>query len=210
MSEGKEGIGLADITEVPPPGKRKGPMRELLETVALALLIALVVRTFVVEVYRVEGSSMLITLHDGERLLVNKFSYRFSARKPAPGDIIVFQSPRQPDRDYVKRVVAVAGDKVEMREGKVYVNGKPFVEAPGVRLSEEDMEGVRVVPADNVWVLGDNRGNSDDSRSFGFVPLQSIRGMAFVRIWPVNRVCRFVNPVETANGANDRGVFVCP
>jgi signal peptidase I len=200
---------MADITEVPPPGKRKTPMRELLETVILAILIAVVVRTFVVEVYRVQGTSMETTLHNDERVLVNKFLFKL-VRQPEPGDVIVFQYPRQPDRDFIKRVVAVAGDRVEMREGKVYVNGQPFPEAPGVRLSDEDLEGVKVVPADNVWVLGDNRSNSEDSRYFGPVPLENIRGLAFVRIWPLQRICGFVNPVDLAVGGKELGGFACP
>lgn len=116
---------MAKITEVPPPGKRKSPTRELLETIVVALVIALLVRTFLVEVYRVEGSSMSNTLYTGERLLVNKFVYKY-VRPAKPGDIIVFQYPRDPGRDFIKRVVAVAGDKVAIRAGKVYVNGRLF------------------------------------------------------------------------------------
>ncbi|MFN3135832.1 MAG: signal peptidase I, partial [Candidatus Kryptonium sp.] len=102
-----------------------------METLLLALLIALAVRTFVVEVYKVEGNSMEATLHNGERVLVNKFLFNI-IRAPMPGEIIVFRYPRQPDRNFIKRVVAVAGDKVELRAGKVYVNGRLFPEAPTV------------------------------------------------------------------------------
>lgn len=200
---------MAEITEVPPPGKRKSPLRELLETVALALIIALVIRNFVVEVYRVQGTSMENTLHTEERVLVNKFLYKYTARKPQPGDIIVFRYPREPDRDFIKRVVAIPGDRVEMREGKVYVNGTLFPEAPSVRLSEEDSDRVWTVPAESYWVLGDNRNNSEDSRYFGEVPMDNIRGLAFFRIWPLQRMCRFVNSVELA-GSADRGEFTCP
>lgn len=188
---------MAEITEVPPPGKRKSPLRELLETIVLALLVALVIRTFVVEVYRVDGSSMENTLHTEERVLVNKFLFRWQIRKPQHGDIIVFQYPRQPDRDFIKRVVAVAGDTVEMREGKVYVNGKPFPEVPTVRMTDQEFPP-RVVPDDSVWVLGDNRNNSEDSRYFGQVPRRNIRGLAFARIWPLSRISGFANPVAGA------------
>lgn len=197
---------MAQITEVPPPGKRKSPLRELLETVALALVIALVIRTFVVEVYRVQGSSMEQTLFSGERVLVNKFVYDW-VRAPKPGEVIVFRYPRQPDRDFIKRVVAVAGDKVEIKAGKVYVNGQLFPEAPSAMLSDED-RAEKVVPPDSVWVLGDNRNNSEDSRWFGEVPLANIRGEAFFRIWPMGRMCHFVNSVEAASGKN-RGVMSC-
>lgn len=198
---------MAEITEVPPPGKRKGPLRELLETVVLALLIALAIRTFVVEVYRVHGSSMEATLFTGERVLVNKFILAYG-REPKQGDIIVFQYPRQPDRDFIKRVAAVAGDKVLIRQGKVYVNGVLFPEAPTVLRADEDMEEI-VVPPDSVWVLGDNRNNSEDSRMFGQVPLRNIRGLAFLRIWPLGRICRFENPVEVAAGQETGGFLTC-
>ncbi|HWH68581.1 MAG TPA: signal peptidase I, partial [Candidatus Sulfotelmatobacter sp.] len=108
-----------------------------------------------------------------------------------------------------KRVVAVAGDRVTIKEGNVYVNGNPFPEAPGVRLSEEDSPTEITVQPDTVWVLGDNRNNSEDSRWFGPVHLDYIRGMAFFRIWPLNRMCRFVNSVE-ATPSSYQGVFVCP
>lgn len=185
---------MAEITEVPPPGKRKSPMRELLETIIMALLVALVIRTFVVEVYRVDGSSMENTLHTEERVLVNKFLYRLF-RDPQPGDVIVFQYPRQPDRDFIKRVVAVGGDTVEMRAGEVYVNGKLFPEVSTVRMTNQDLTP-RTVPAESVWVLGDNRNNSEDSRYFGQVPLKNIRGLAFARIWPLSRISGLVNPVK--------------
>jgi signal peptidase I len=197
---------LAQITEVPPPGRRKGPVREVLETILFALLIALLIRTFVVEVYRVEGASMEQTLHSGERVLVNKFLYRW-VRKPRPGDIIVFRYPRQPDRDFIKRVVAVEGDTVEIRGGVVYVNGQPFAEAPTALRSDEDSPHPITVPPDSVWVLGDNRNNSEDSRYFGEVPLANIRGMAFFRLWPLSRACHFVNSVDAAGG--ERGWLPC-
>jgi signal peptidase I len=199
---------VAKITEVPPPGKRKGPIRELVETVVVALVIALLVRTFLVEVYRVEGSSMAATLQTGERLLVNKFVYPY-VHLPRPGDIIVFQYPRQPDRDFIKRVVAVQGDKVAIRAGKVYVNGRLFPEAPSA-LVADDERGEQVVPPDSVWVLGDNRNNSEDSRYFGEVPLKNIQGLAFFRMWPLTRVCHFVNSADLAANKGAGGVLPCP
>lgn len=183
-------------------------MREVVETLALALAIALVIRFLFVEVYRVEGTSMETTLHTGERVLVNKFIYRW-IRAPKPGDVIVLQYPKEPDRDFIKRVVAVAGDRVEIRDGKVYVNGVLFKEAPGVLLSDEDSPVEWTVPPDHVFVLGDNRNNSEDSRWFGAVDLNYIRGMAFLRVWPFTRICRFVNPTM-ATADSYRGVFVCP
>lgn len=199
---------MAKITEVPPPGKRKSPTRELLETIVVALVIALLVRTFLVEVYRVEGSSMSNTLYTGERLLVNKFVYKY-VRPAKPGDIIVFQYPRDPGRDFIKRVVAVAGDKVAIRAGKVYVNGRLFPEAPSALVADEE-RGEQVVPPDSVWVLGDNRNNSEDSRYFGEVPLNNIQGLAFFRVWPLQRACHFINSADLAANKGSGGVVPCP
>lgn len=176
---------MAEITEVPASRKRKSPLRELGETLILALLVALVIRGFVVEVYRVDGSSMEHTLRTREQVLVNKFIYRF--RSPQPGDVIVFKYPKQPDRDFIKRVVAVAGDTVELRSGLVYVNGQPFPEVETVRMTTQNFAPHAVAP-NSVWVLGDNRNNSEDSRYFGEVPLENIRGLAFARFWPLTRM----------------------
>lgn len=181
------------LPEGPRP-RRKHPLREAVETVVIALLIALVIRTFVVEVFVVEGGSMEPTLHTGERLLVNKFIFNpWFGRKPQPGDIIVFRYPRQKDRDFIKRVVAVAGDRVEIRHGVVYVNGKPLDE-PYLQYRDTGDWAPREVPPDSVWVLGDNRANSEDSRYFGEVPLENIKGLAFLRFWPPNRWRVFTAP----------------
>lgn len=198
---------MAQITEVPARGKRKGPMRELLETIVVALVIALVVRSWVVEVFRVEGPSMERTLYTGERLLVNKFIYRW-VRSPRQGDVVIFQYPRQPERAFVKRVVATAGDSVAIKAGKVYVNGTLLPEALTTQIVAEDLPEV-LVPPDSVWVLGDNRNNSEDSRFFHEVPLQNIRGLAFARLWPLSRTCYFVNPLDLAAGKGGEGVFAC-
>ncbi|MBY6275452.1 signal peptidase I [Symbiobacterium thermophilum] len=189
---------MADVPDERPAVRRKSPLREVLETLVLALLFALIIRTFVVEVYQVSGSSMTNTLYDQERVLVNKFIYKL-VRDPRPGDIIVFKYPRQPERDFIKRVVAVAGDTVEMRGGVVYVNGEPFNEAPTVRLSAGDF-GPVVVPPDSVFVLGDNRSNSEDSRYFGEVPLSHIRGLAVARIWPLTEISALAPPAAEGGG----------
>lgn len=180
-----------------PPARRKSPVREIVETVVIALVIALFVRTFVVAVFVVEGRSMVATMHDAERLLVNRFIYRF--RAPQPGEIIVFRYPRQPDRDFIKRVVAVAGDKVEIRAGKVYVNDELMPEAPTVQPDLRDVAAA-TVPPNSVWVLGDNRGSSEDSRFFGEVPFTHIKGQAFLRFWPPTELSVFRNPVAAESG----------
>lgn len=175
------------------PNKRKSPFREMAETVLIALVIALLIRTFVVEVFVVEGRSMVATLHGGERLLVNKFIYRM--REPRRGEIIVFRYPRQPDRDFIKRVMALAGDTIEVRQGKVYVNGQLVPEAATAQPDAKDYPA-KTVPPDSVWVMGDNRNSSEDSRFFGEVPLGNIKGLAFLRFWPPTQIASFPNPAQ--------------
>lgn len=187
-------------TDKTEPGKRKSPLRELIETLVLALAVALLIRSFVVEVYRVDGSSMENTLHSEERVLVNKFIYHL--RQPQPGEVIVFRYPRQPEREFIKRVVAVAGDTVELQDGQVLVNGQVYPEASTVRMTTADFAPY-TVPADAVFVLGDNRNNSEDSRIFGKVPLENIRGKAMARIWPLSQISGLVNPVTKAAAGSD-------
>lgn len=160
-------------------------LRETLETVVIAAVIALVIRLFVFEPFYVDGPSMEPTLWDSERLIVSKFIYRFS--QPQRGDIIVFRYPRRPDTDFVKRVIAVAGETVEIRMGRVYVNGQIFEEHFKTKPSLTSYPKVEV-PQGTVFVLGDNRANSEDSRFFGFVPLGNIKGKAVVVYWPLQRV----------------------
>lgn len=170
----------------PPRGtKGKSALREVVETVVIALLIALAIRHYVVEVFVVDGHSMEPTLRDGERLLVNKFIYRF--HPPERGDIVVFRYPYGPGRrDFIKRVIAVAGDRIEARGDVVYVNGQPLDE-PYLRFRHTGTFKARVVPPGTIWVMGDNRDNSEDSRAFGEISLQYVKGKAFLRFWPLDR-----------------------
>jgi len=164
----------------------KGPVREILETVALALVVALVVRTFGVQIYRVDGESMLPTLAHGDRLLVNKLVYRI--RGPVPGEVVVIRDPADPRRHLVKRVVAVGGEEVEVRGDEVRLNGllldEPYVnpESPGTYNA-----GPLTVPEGYVWVMGDNRGASLDSRLLGPIPVSRVEGRAVVLVWPPSR-----------------------
>lgn len=156
-------------------------LREFVETVLVAVLLALVVRAFVVESFEVQGHSMEPTLHDGERLLVNKFIYRFA--DPAPGDIVVFRYPLGTDRDFIKRVIAGPGQRVRIEEGRVFVDGRPLDEPYVLRRDGYSMPE-REVPPGHLFVLGDNRANSEDSRIFGFVPLHLVVGKAMLVYWP--------------------------
>lgn len=158
---------------------------ELVETVLVALVLALLVRAFVVESFRVVGNSMEPTLYDGERLFVNKMAYRF--RPPQPGDIVVFRYPLNPSRDYIKRVVAVGGQTVEIRDGRVYVDGS-FLEEPYVSARDHSTLPPVVLRPDEVYVLGDNRRNSQDSRVFGPFARSFVKGEAVLLYWPPQRI----------------------
>lgn len=166
------------------PGKSAA--REWAETLVIALVVALVIRTFVVQVYLVEGPSMEPTLHTNERVFVNKLIYRL--RSPKPGEIIVLQDPNQPQRELIKRIIATEGETIEIKKGTVYVNGQPLKE-PFINTaikSTTDMPA-QPVPENTVFVMGDNRGMSFDSRNIGPVSLSKIDGKAFFMFWPIDK-----------------------
>ncbi len=165
-----------------------------------AVVIALIIRTFLIQPYFIPSSSMLNTLQEGDRLFVTKFSYGihlpfidkeiFSTGEPAHGDIIVFPFPKNPKIDYIKRVVGVAGDVIEVRDKQFYRNGKPVHEDyainkdPNILLNSprDNMEPV-TVPEGKVFVMGDNRDGSEDSRFWGFVDKDTIHGRAWIIFW---------------------------
>ena len=157
---------------------------EFVKTLVVAFLLAHFIMVSVAQAFQVEQYSMEPNLLPRDRVLVNKFIYRI--RPPAPGEIIVLHPPTNADRNYIKRVVAVAGETVRINDGRVYVNGRPLRE-PYVHVTTTGSYGPQAVPADEVFVLGDNRGNSEDSRAFGFVPVSSIVGEAVVVYWPPQR-----------------------
>lgn len=154
---------------------------ETIETIAIALILTLVVRSFIVESFVVKGGSMRPTLQDGERLLVSKFKYRIN--EPKRGDIIVFRSPVDPGDDLIKRVIAVPGERVEIVDGEVLVDGSSLDE-PYARPNVGNFPP-HVVPDGRVFVLGDNRPNSEDSRYFGSVTIGSLKGKAVFIWWPL-------------------------
>jgi signal peptidase I len=145
------------------------------------------VRPFVVEAFWIPSASMVPTLKYGDRVLVNKFIYRFT--EPQRGDIIVFKSVEGDDQDLIKRVVGVPGDEIAVRGGKLFVNGVPQKE-PYVNKKYPDRSfyAPTTVPKDHVFAMGDNRANSQDSRIFGPVPEKNIEGEAFLRFWPPDRI----------------------
>jgi signal peptidase I len=158
---------------------------DFLKTLVVAFVLAQFVMISVAQAFQVEQYSMEPNLLPHDRVLVNKFIYRF--RPPHPGEIVVLKPPNDPSRNYIKRVVATAGQQVAIRAGHVYVNGVPLAESY-LRVATAGTYGPVVVPAHQVFVLGDNRGNSEDSRAFGFVPDRNLVGEAILIYWPPPRV----------------------
>lgn len=162
---------------------------ETVETVAIALVLAILIRQFVVESFVVHGVSMLPNLQNGEHLLVSKFIY--DLEPPRIGEVIVFLPPpaAHSSQDYIKRVIAVGGDTVAMRDGQVYVNDKLQQEVYlPARYRDTATFPTETVPRGDVFVLGDHRRVSQDSRYFGFVPIRNIRGEAFFAWWPLQSI----------------------
>jgi len=181
--------------------KTKSTFREYAEAIAMALLLALFIRTFIVQAFKIPSGSMIPTLQIGDHILVNKLSYglriplwgRYLAefRKPQRGDVVVFIFPEDRSKDFIKRVIGVAGDSVELRGKKVYINGQP-VEDPHAHFEGDDSPGgIQVrddygpkrVPENYIFVMGDNRDRSYDSRFWGFVNLDDVKGRAFLIYW---------------------------
>lgn len=162
-------------------------LAELILMVALAFLIATGVRTYVIQPYVIPSGSMIPTLEIGDRIIANKFIYRFE--DPKPGDIVVFDDPTHTVTTLIKRVIAVGGQTVTLEDGHVVVDGKTLVEpyTHGLPSGPLTQKLPYQVPPGYVWLMGDNRPNSADSRYFGAVPLSKIRGQAFVRFWPISR-----------------------
>jgi signal peptidase I len=158
---------------------------EVVETIVPAILIALFINLFLAQATRVYGQSMEPNLHSDQRLIVEKLSYNF--HEPRRGDIVVLKVPNAGSGLLIKRVVGLAGEKIEIKGGKVYINDQPLEEPYISQQPQRDMEAV-VVPPGHVFVLGDNRGFSNDSRSFGPVPLDNIVGRAWFSYWPLDQI----------------------
>jgi len=183
--------------------KRKSLIREYAEAIIIALLLALFIREFVVQAFKIPSGSMIPTLLVGDHILVNKFIYGIKMpltgraiipiKEPARNDIVVFKYPLNPSQDFIKRVIGLPGDTVQIINKKVYINGKPLANDHGVYLDNRIMnEGPRdnfgplTVPAHSLFVMGDNRDNSADSRFWRFVDYKDIKGKAFILYWSWN------------------------
>lgn len=186
----------------------KGKWRENIEAIVIAVVIALFIRTFIVQAFKIPSGSMMDTLLIGDQILVNKFIYGVKipftdgttlipVKDPEIGDIVVFKYPEDPSKDFIKRVVGVAGDRIKIVDKQLYRNGKPVTDEPYAifesrqvipgQLSTRDNIKEFVVPDDSLFVMGDNRDNSHDSRFWGFVNLKMVRGEAFMIYWSWDR-----------------------
>jgi signal peptidase I len=168
--------------------------RENAQILVIALVLALIIRLFVAEPRYIPSDSMVPTLEIGDRLVVEKVSYYL--HPPATGDIVVFVPPPQlleygyaPDKAFIKRVIGTPGDVVQVQEGRVYVNGQPLTEPYIAEAPAYEMPPVQV-PENQVFVMGDNRNNSNDSHIWGFLPQQNIIGRAVFRFFPIDRLGR--------------------
>jgi signal peptidase I len=174
-------------------------IKEYLEPIVIAILIALFIRAFIVQAFKIPSSSMEPTLLVGDHILVNKFIYGikipftntklFQYKSPKRGDIIVFIFPKDRSKDFIKRVVGTEGEKVEIIRNKIYINDKLIDDPWGHHMEQGDLKkyfqpvekfGPYIVPEDSLFVLGDNRENSQDSRFWGFVNINAVKGKAFI------------------------------
>ncbi|MGI6091456.1 MAG: signal peptidase I [Veillonellaceae bacterium] len=162
-------------------------VKDWIVSILIAVVLAFFIRHYIVELYMVEGPSMRPTLQNGERLVVNKFIYRFN--KPTKGEIIVFRYPRDPSRDFIKRVIAEPGDTIEIKDGRVFVNGQ-LLNEPYILDKTRGSYNLATVPDGHIFVMGDNRNNSEDSRyrDVGFVSYDLVKGKAVMIFWPLDHI----------------------
>lgn len=186
--------------------KSKSRTKEYVESIIIAILIALFIRTFIVCAYKIPSRSMVPTLLVGDHILVNKFIYGVKlpllrntlipVSRPKRGDIVVFIFPNDRSKDFIKRVIGVGGDKIEIRNKKIFINDQEYQDAYGVysdknihaqAFDTRDNFGPVTVPPKAIFVMGDNRDESLDSRFWGFVDLKDVEGKAFIIYWSWNR-----------------------
>ena len=169
---------------------RFGPLA-IIRDIAISVVLAIVLIVFIYQPVKVEGTSMMPGLNDQERIFINKYEYKFGVGDISRGDSVVFHFPLDPSQSYIKRVIGVPGDYVEIVDGTVFVNGVKLDE-PYVPDEYRDhlSSPRRVVPMDHYFVLGDHRSSSNDSRMWGFVDRREIYGKAVFVYWPISRMGR--------------------
>ena len=199
------------MTDHPETEKTKSAFREYAEAILMALVLALFIRTFIVQAFKIPSGSMIPTLEIGDHILVNKLAYglrmpfleRYLVQygDPQRNDVVVFIYPEDRSKDFIKRVIAVAGDTVELRDKKVFINGKQVEDPYGHFMGYDpqaggvgsgDDFGPKTVPQNHIFVMGDNRDRSYDSRFWGFVDLNEVRGKAFLIYWSWDGTDRWV------------------
>ena len=175
------------IQKTPVPEPKRSILKSWIRDLIISLAISIFCIMFLYQPVKVEGTSMLPELQDQERIFINKFVYRWEPIER--GDIVVFHYPRDPEKSYIKRVVALPGDHIKIVEGQLYVNDDPVKEAY-VPQEYYDYRSypLTVIPDDSYFVLGDHRSLSNDSREFGFVKRDLIYGKAVFVYWPTNRL----------------------
>ena len=176
------------------PHSQQNPFRRLALEVLLVLCIAfplaLLLHTFVTQVYAISGHSMEPTLFDGERVMVDKISPALVTVDR--GDLVIFSSPEDSSKNLIKRVIAIPGDTIELIGEKVHLNGKPLTEDYTRRVIFPQRPGESLLVGDGtMFVLGDNRPQSRDSRDFGVVPLENVKGKVLLRLWPLDNLTLF-------------------
>lgn len=212
--------------------KKKSAFREYAEAAAIAIILALFIRTFVVQAFKIPSGSMKPTLLIGDHLLVNKFIYGIKVpfidrfiiqfKKPNRGDIVVFKWPKDESKDFIKRIIGVEGDTVELKRDLLYVNGERIRQEYVEKYSDSEISkadkyeefigegkhhildqyvrhenfGPITVPKNSIFVMGDNRDNSQDSRYWGFVSLNKIKGKALIIYWSWPRWKRFFSIIK--------------
>ena len=179
--------GHVSATGSEPAGRKTGGWTLWLRDLLFSAVASVLIITFLYQPVRVEGTSMLPRLVDQDRLFINKFVYHFEAIEP--GDVVVFHYPRDPEKSYIKRIIAVPGDRLHIDRGQVYVNDKPLKE-PYIPEEYRDMKSLdaMVIPRDEYFVMGDHRSISSDSREFGPVKRDLIYGKAAFVYWPTQDV----------------------
>lgn len=178
-------------TELPRPPVRSMGALSLLRDIAISVVLAVVLIVFIYQPVKVEGTSMMPGLTDQERIFINKYTYKLGAGAIARDDLVVFHYPNDPTQSYIKRVIGLPGDSVQIVEGMVYVNGNKLDE-PYVPAEYRDHVSMKkqLVPPENYFVLGDHRSSSNDSRVWGFVDRKEIYGKAVFVYWPLDRIGR--------------------